>query len=445
MANKDIKSEQMLEPEFRNVSSTESTPIHVEEHKDNTFTFEIKQSDKSMASEPGVMSEAAMPAGSRTMKDEKWTAPIDAVVSPKKVQHEMSSIMGDFTGFCPSAVPTPLMGNHPTDMMDHPPPLPPLPPALPSSTISMSDRPDPQSIITHFDIVHHHMERSAVNLHQSLAISMDEMMAIITKKIDESVRLAKSDDAQRNKNINALMQEVVGLKKPIDSLALKVDEIDKATVRLLNDKLQTVIHVNAKINKTIEAMAAKIGELEKKLESVQEGQHARQLQVHKELRELLHHQRPDTPLESHLFSSANDHHGSAQTALQHSPTHLHPLGTAASASASAPATAVRTTSTAPSFPSIAATVSWPAYNYNYNYNYPTTAAFPLSRQQFQQMDPQSRRAYVADHALQLTSPDISQHPAFALNGVNGSSSTGVTFGSGSAGDYYEQGYEYGAR
>ena len=438
-AYKDMKSEQMLEAKQKSVPSAESTPLHVEEHKDNTFTFGLGQSESNMNNELGITEEASMPARSAMIKDEMSTPGTRAIASPMNMQHEMNSIMGDFTGFCPSAVPTPLMDNHPAGMLDHLPPLPPLLPALPSGSHSVSDRPDPQSIITHFDIVHHHMERSAVTLHQSMTASMDVMMANILKRIDESAQATRLNETQRIENTKNLVKEVEGLKKSIEGLAVKVDGINKTTIKGMGDKLQTVVSANAKMGKTMEAMASKIGELEKKLESSQANQQERQTQLQKDLRELQHYQRSDTPLESNKFGGINNFSGSAQTTLQHSPTHVSPIRSAVSASMAA-------TSTAPPFPSVPATMSWPGYDYNYSYNYTTPAAFPLSRQQFQQMDPQSRRAYVANHALQLATPDISQHPAFAGSGLSGGSGASLSGAASSAnGGYYEHGYGYGAR
>ena len=425
----------MFEAKKKNASSVESTPLQVEEHKDNTFTFELGQSNDEIKQEHEMTDEISIPDRPEMVKDEVLTPSSNDIASPKNMQQEINSIMGDFTGFYPSAVPTPLMGTHPAGMLDNPPPLPSVPPALPSGSLAMSDRPDPQSIITHFDIVHHHMERSAMTLQQSLASSMDIMMAEILKKIDESAQTKKSSEAQRAKTVKNLVGEVESLKKSIEGLATKVDDVSKTIIKALNDKLQTVVHANAKTSKTVEAMAGKIGELEKKLESMQASQQERQLHIQRELRQLQHYQCPDTPLENSRLDNTKIFNGSAQgTIMQHSPTHASPIKTATSASMTA-------TSTAPPFTPVPTTMSWPGYDYSYSYNYTAPPAFPLSRQQLQQMDPQSRRAYVTNHAMQLATPDISQHPAFAGTGVGGGNGSGSTVNNG----FYEHGYGYGAR
>ena len=432
-ANYRDSNEDMFNAEQKNASSVESTPLQVEEHKDNTFSFGLGQGDSKIKHEQGMTEEISMPDRSDMIKDAIPIPASNDLASPKNMQQEINSIMGDYTGFCPSAVPTPLMGNHPAGVVNQPPPLPPLPPALPSASLTVSDRPDPQSIITHFDIVHHHMERSAVTLHQSLAASMDIMMGNIMGKIDESVQITKSNGGQRAKNIKNVAVEVEGLKRTIEELATKLNEANKATLKALSDKLQTIVIANAKTSKTVEAIAGKVGELEKKLESTQASQQEGQLQVQRELRQLQHLQRADTPLENNrLVSTSNN--GSAQATMQRSPTHASPTRTAASAS-------VTTTSAAPPFSSVPATISWPGYDYSYSYNYTAPPAFPLSRQQLQQMDPQSRRAYVTNHAMQLATPDISQHPAFAGSGVSGGNGSANGANSG----YYEHGYGYGSR
>ena len=430
---KDINSEQMQYLEHKNIPSVESTPIRVEEHKDETFTFEIGQSENDITKESDLMDNVGMATNIGLMRDDNSSPAIDVTMSAEDLQPDTSSTMGNFTGFCLSAMPTPLMGHSQVDITNHPPPMPPLPSTLPSGTLSVSDRPDPQSIITHFDIVHHHMERSAMTLHQSLAASMETMMEKITKKIEESAQLARTSENEHVRVLKNVTQEAAELRKPIEKLAVKLDEIEKTNIKTLSDKLQTVVHVNTKMYKTMEAMAAKIGELEKKLESTQDIQQKQQLQVQRELRQLQHIQRSETPFENHNFNNTGNYNSSVQTASQQSPTHLPPLGTSASASG---ATATSANFTAQSMPSMPATVSWPSYNYNYGYNYSSPPTFSLSRQHIQQMDPQSRRAFVSEHALQLASPDISQHPAFAVNATNGD---------GGASGFYEQEYGYGLR
>ena len=433
MVQGDFNSDQMQDLEYKNASSAESTPIRVEEHKDNTFTFEIGQSEIDIVKDSELTDNVEMAPKSGLVEDDISSPAMDSAMPAKDLQPDASSIMGNFTGFCPSAMPTPLMGHSPAGMMSRPPSIPPLPSVLPSSTLPASDRPDPQSIITHFDIVHHHMERSAMTLHQSLAASMEVMMEKITKKIDESARSAKMSENEHVRMLKSVAQEAAELRKPIEKLTVKLDEIEMTSMKTLNDKLQTVVHVNTNMYKTIEAMAAKIGELEKQFVSTQESHQKQQLQVQRELRQLHHFQRSDTPVENHNFNNANHYNDSVQTASQQPPSHLSSLGTSASASA---ATLTPASFTAQAMPSVSATMSWPGYNYNYGYNYPTSPSFPISRQQFQQMNPQSRRAFITDHALQIASPDISHHPAFAMNAANGD---------GGANGCYEQGYGYGLR
>lgn len=433
MVHKDFNSEQMQDSEHKNVPSAESTPIRVEEHKDNTFTLEIEQSEEDIKKELGLIDNTEAAPGSGLMKDDNSGPTLDATKPAKDLQSDTASTMGNYTGFCPSAMPTPLMDHSTVDVSSGPPPMPPLPSVLPSSTLSISERPDPQSIITHFDIVHHHMERSAVTLHQSLAASMEVMMEKIMKKIDESAYLARTNEKEHIRMLENMAQEAAGMRKHIEGLTVKLDEIEKTNMKTLSDRLQTVIHVNTKMYKTIETMAGKIGELEKQLASTQENHQKQQMQVQRELRLLQQFHRSDTPLENNNFNNIIHYNDSIQTASQQSPGHISSHGTSVSASA---ATVTPASFTAQAMPSVPATMSWPSYNYNYGYNYSTSPSFPISRQQFEQMDPQSRRAFVTDHALQIASPDISHHPAFAMNATNGN---------GGASGGYEQGYGYGLR
>ena len=336
------------------------------------------------------------------------------------------NISNKLTGSCPSAMPTPLLGYCPPSSM----PSMMLPSDLPSGPLSLANSPDPNSIITHFDIVHHHMERSAVSLHNAMMTSMDVATANITRKIEEGNTSARVKELEKAKAFKLLEGKVEALMVPLESLSTKVANVEKSVVDALHDRIETVVKSNKKMNNTIDMLASRIGELEKKLDRAQQQQ------------QQLSHRK--TPRYNRRTDSLQDSNNIVRTASSQSPPIMSSIQASRNAAVNeqglsySSSASKRMSSTAPPSTGINAAVTMPspttmAYHY-YNYAAPTVA---LSRQQLQQMDKESRRAYMQAQALQYGTPDLNQHPAFASDKSMGSG--GVDDG------YYLQDYGYGLR
>lgn len=223
------------------------------------------------------------------------------------------------------------------------------------------DGPDPDSIITHFDIVHHHMDRSAATTQRAVLMAREDCAAAIGRKHEEAMILLNKHKSEIEEGISELEGKVEKLSKPCQKIITGVQKVEERLAGGVVEKLDAILKSNAELSSTVNEISVRMRELERKLEAIttlpDKYQRAGPAMAHGR-------QSPQSPTPMANYSAA---------------TSMYPI-------VSPPASRTM--------------MPWAA------------VGIPVARHQLHHMDTNSRRAYFANHGHHIGTPDLSQHPAY---------------------------------
>ncbi len=149
----------------------------------------------------------------------------------------------------PSALPAPLYGH-----MNGGVPL-------------MASPPDPANILTHFDVVHHHLRDATSSVHRSITMAREDVTASVLAKHEDSLKVLEEHFGDMRAQLNAVEHNMGRVTGECETQTAKLDKIVDTIKHDVVDVLTKSAKANADLAAKLDAMNNRIRELEKKLEA----------------------------------------------------------------------------------------------------------------------------------------------------------------------------------
>ena len=179
----------------------------------------------------------------------------------------------------PSALPTPLYGRQQTrsTMADQ------GPGSLPASPISAT-LDDGSHILTHFDVVHHHIDQNASQLGMAIDTARDTLNSALMQKLDDNAKEAETQFSELREHVGDLREDVGDLRKDLNAaehnvgrMSGEMETINKSIADLstfikgpLASSIQDVTKTNQNLSKQVHGLEKRLNENNQKLDALQQ-------------------------------------------------------------------------------------------------------------------------------------------------------------------------------
>lgn len=167
----------------------------------------------------------------------------------------------------PSAVPTPLFNRHnfphpPPDMPISPPPVPAFLPTPPPDFVVM---PSVNDLITHFDVLHHHLQEIAHTLHQSQHATREQVANLVLRKFEDFAKSNGEQLGDLKEQLGAVGEKLAGTSGLAEELAGKVDKLGTTVQDDFAAEIKKAVESsNRGVLTKLESLTSRITEIEKK-------------------------------------------------------------------------------------------------------------------------------------------------------------------------------------
>ncbi|KAL9072731.1 MAG: hypothetical protein Q9157_004991, partial [Trypethelium eluteriae] len=164
----------------------------------------------------------------------------------------------------PSAIPTPLYGRgHDSNNMgdqSHGS----LPPVPLSATL-----PDGSHILTHFDVVHHHLEQVATRL-TSVTSTRDSQFSSLMRKLDENSKESETHYGDLREHLQGVEHHIGRMSSEMETTIKSIAELSNAVKGTMASNVADLAKTNQSLAKAVHSLEKRLGETTNKLDTLQQ-------------------------------------------------------------------------------------------------------------------------------------------------------------------------------
>ncbi|KAI9706767.1 MAG: hypothetical protein M1820_004737 [Bogoriella megaspora] len=182
---------------------------------------------------------------------------------PSDVFLEVSPTNFAVSGY-PSAMPTPLYGREGSD--GNPPEH--LNNAFPAVPFSAT-LPDGTHILTHFDVIHHHIEDIATKLSAAVGTSRDSLIDTISRKLCELTKEGETHYGDLREQLNTTNHNVGRMTADVESLTKSIADLSNAVKGTLASSVSDLAKANQNLTKQVQSLEKRLNETRDKFDSLQ--------------------------------------------------------------------------------------------------------------------------------------------------------------------------------